>query len=150
MYIVNKNTKAIFSQGGASPYRSQILDVSGTEFSVYNPYRIISNSCLLNLSSIEGRKTAVKHILGTSSKIPIPVNPKEGIYLFPTASIRSSDCAWFAFYQIESYVPHDGKTYVAFKDGTYAYADISFMAFDRQYKKTSHVIARFHQHIIFG
>lgn len=150
MYTINKNTKVIFSKGDASRYRSKIFDVNGTEYSIYTPYRIIANSCLINLSSIDGRKSAVKHILGTSSKIPIPVNPKKGIYLFPTASIRNKDCAWFSFYQIESYMPHKGKTYVTFKDGTYVYADISFMAFDRQYKKTSHVIARFHQHIIFG
>jgi competence protein ComK len=50
------------------------------------PLAIIQQGCLEGGASYVGRRDAVKYLTGAKNKVPIPVNPHENIYAFPTHS----------------------------------------------------------------
>lgn len=149
VYIITQHTKAILTKDSAY-YRSRIQEGQTERHSKYRPEEIIDHSCLLYGSTLDGRRAAVKKILKINSKVPIPVIPNKGVYMFPTSSTKNSDCVWVSFYQIENYEQRDDKTYIEFRDGTGLYVNASESSFDLQFKRTSQVIARLNRFVFFG
>ncbi|MFD1036823.1 competence protein ComK [Virgibacillus byunsanensis] len=149
VYIITQQTKAIMTKD-SSYYKARILEGQTERYSIHKPEQILDNSCLLYGSTLHGRKEAVKEILKSSSKLPVPVIPDKGVYMLPSSSTKNKDCIWFSYYQIDFYEQRDAKTYVAFNDGTGIYANVSRSAFDSQFKRTSQIIAHQHRSIFFG
>ncbi|PAV31327.1 competence protein [Virgibacillus profundi] len=149
VYIITQRTKAIMFDASAY-YRSRILEVGEEKFSRHNPEQIIDNSCLVYGASLDGRKSPVKEILNSVSKLPVPVNVDKGIYMIPTASTKNKDCVWVSYQHILTYEQRGDQTYIAFRDGTGIYVNISEKAFDIQYKRTSQVIVHMNRGTLFG
>ncbi|MEC5424511.1 competence protein ComK [Virgibacillus sp. C22-A2] len=149
VYIISPLTKAILTTE-STYYRSLILEKNTKKKSIYTAEQIIDHNCLLDVSSIEGRRTVVKSILNASSKLPIPVSVEQGLYMLPTASTKNKDRVWLAYEHIEAYEQDGENTYITFRDGSGIYVNISQRAIDMQYKRASQVIVALNRPVIFG
>lgn len=149
VFIISQQTKAIMAEDSGY-YRAKILEGETEKLSIHKPFQIIDNSCLVYGASLEGRKTPVKRILNSASKLPIPINVDKGIYMLPTASMKKRDCIWVSYQHIDTFEQRDDMTYIAFRDGTGIYAHTSVSAFDLQYKRTSQVIVHMNKNTLFG
>ncbi|API91796.1 hypothetical protein J32TS6_21940 [Virgibacillus pantothenticus] len=150
LYIISPHTKAI-RWSEHNYYRSHILEADMTEtMSLHKPEQIIDNSCLIYGSTLEGRRIAVKDVLGSSSKLPIPVIPEKGVFMMPTASIKNKNNVWLAYHHIYGFERNDKGTYVVFYDGSELQLDISLNTFDLQYKRTSQLIVHMNRAFLFG
>lgn len=149
VYIISPKTKAIIAKDSAY-YRSHILEENRERFTIHKPEQIIDHSCLVYGSTLEGRRKAVKDVLKSASKLPISVIPENGVFMIPTASIKSKGCVWVAYHHIDDYEQRDDKTYIAFRDQTGIYINTSENTFDSQYKRTSQVIVHLNWQRLFG
>lgn len=149
VYTMTFQTKAIMNKESGY-YRSRILEGKRERYAIHKPEQIIENNCLIYGSTLEGRKAAVKDILKSSSKLPIPIAPERGLYMIPTASAKKMDCVWVAYHHIDFYEQRDDKTYIAFTDGSGIYVNTSVSTFDMQYKRMSQVIVHLNRPVIFG
>ncbi|GAA0605049.1 hypothetical protein GCM10009001_22880 [Virgibacillus siamensis] len=149
VYFITQKTKAILNLENSSYYRSLILDYQGEQHSRYKPEQVIDHSCLLDFSSLDGRRKSIQSMLKIHSKVPIPVIPNKGIFMLPTASVKNKDCVWLSYYQIERYEQQGDQTYVEFMDGTGLYVNVSEKSFDMQFKRTGEVIARMSRSVFF-
>lgn len=142
LYEISNQTKVIkLCQNGY--YNTEILAINGKVYSSYHPKKILELNCLKFGSSLAGRISLVKKVLSSNSKLPIPVGPDNGIFMFPTTSERNEACIWLSYFQIKQYEEREDMTYVYFIDGTGMYVAISYNQFDSQIKRTSIVIAEF-------
>lgn len=149
VYIITQQTKAILLMKDSTYFKSCIIDDKGERHSTYKPEEIIDHSCLFNFSSLDGRRKSIKNMLRIHSKIPIPVIPGKGVFMFPTASVKSKDCVWLSYYQIERYQQQGDQIYVEFKDGTGLYINTSKKSFDAQFTRTGDLIARMSRSVFF-
>ncbi len=149
VYIISPRTKAIILKE-LTYYRSLIIEENRERKSLHKPEQIIDNSCLVYGSTLEGRKGAVRDILKTSSKLPIPVIPEMGVYMIPTASTKNKSCVWVAYHHIHSYQSHDQCTSIQFNDGSNLLAHTSLNTFDMQYKRTSQIIVHMNRSFLFS
>lgn len=144
-YIINRKTQAIL-HGDSPYYRTKIYEENREViYSKHHPLQIIDYSSTINGSSMDGRTKAVKRILKSKSKLPIPVIPQLGMFLFPTTSVRNRDCVCLSYYHVDEYKQLGNKLAVILKDGKVLKLDISYNQFDLQIKRTSQVIAYFHR-----
>lgn len=149
LFKITKQTKAIYSCE-TGYFRSKILEGGEELCSVRYPTTIIDASCIFYGSSLKGREEASEYILKTKSKLPVEVDPVEGIYFFPTLSKRNKDCVWLSYYQIDQFEQIDNRTLVKFKDGTTFFVKVSKSVFDLQFKRTSQLIAQLNRGKFFG
>ncbi|MDY7046468.1 MAG: competence protein ComK [Bacillota bacterium] len=148
VYIISPQTKAILLKE-RSYFRSIILEGNMQRRSLHKPEQIINNSCLLYGSTLDGRRKAVKRILKSSSKLPVPIIPEKGVYMLPTASIKNKSCVWLAYHHIDTYEKYKDQTYIKFFDGNDLLINISHNAFDMQYKRTSQLIVHMNRGFLF-
>lgn len=130
-------------------YQTRVLETGKTCYSEYKPRDILEAGCIQGGSTIEGRQAAAGKLLNTNRMIPIPVYPKRGIYMFPTTSNKSKQCIWLSYYHIHSYEERAAGTHIRFIDGTGMDILVSIYTIDKQYKKTSQVIAETLRHQYF-
>ncbi|UJL45955.1 competence protein ComK [Virgibacillus sp. NKC19-16] len=149
VYIIGKQTKAIMRKD-ATYYRTQILEEGRKRHSSYTLEYILDQSCKAFASSLKGRKDAVKEILNSASKLPIPIDTDSNIYMMPTTSLKNKDCVFLAFHQIKFYVERDDKTFIGFHDGSGIYVNASYNTVDMQHKRASQLILYFNRSNIFG
>ncbi|MBY7144698.1 competence protein ComK [Virgibacillus sp. NKC19-3] len=148
-YIIEKQTKAIMTKN-TTYYRTQILEGGKKRHSSYTLEHILDQSCIAFGSSLKGRKDAVKEILHSASKLPVPIDTDSGLYMLPTSSLKSNDCVWLAYHHIKFYEGRDDKTFIGFRDGTGIYVNASYNIIDMQHKRTSQLIIYFNREKIFG
>lgn len=144
MYIITKDTQSIqcVEEG---IYRSKISEVEGVKYSKYSPEKIVDFNCTINGASLQGRVETVMRILGSRTKLPIPVNPKVGMFMFPTCSMKNSDCIILSFFHVKQYVPHGKYANIKLFDKSQLVVKTSINQFDLQMKRTSQVIAYFYR-----
>ncbi|WP_085994071.1 competence protein ComK [Oceanobacillus senegalensis] len=152
-YNVTKKTKLI-RRNESAYYRSVIMEESVHEpkeiYSYQKPEDIINYNCKRFGSTLKGRIEVVKDVLNTTSKVPIPIIPHQGIYIVPTASIKNKDCVWIAYHHIKDYTQIHDKTQVRFYDGTSTVVNTTKAIMDGQYKRASQVIVHFNRNFLFG
>ncbi|WP_249869295.1 competence protein ComK [Oceanobacillus saliphilus] len=149
LYLVSKDTKAIMP-AQSSYFRTKVLEGNTEKLSVHRAEQIIDNSCIIHGANLIGRKETVKNILNSTSKLPVPISPERGIFMFPTASDKNKDCVWVAFHHVKNYVQKGSKTYIEFYDGTGILVNASEKTIDSQYKRTSQVIVHYNRRMLFG
>lgn len=149
VFIITQATKAIITKD--SPYyRSLILEGSNERHSLHKAEQVLANNCLINGSTIEGRRTSAKKVLKITSKIPVAVSREKGVYMLPTSSTKSKDCVWLSYHHINFYEQRDDKTFVAFNDGSGLYVNASESTIDMQYKRASQLIISLNRSLLFG
>lgn len=144
-YIVNKTTIAIVPAKEID-YDSIVVESESLRYIKQTPEEIIKESCLEYWSDYEGRRKAVIHKTGFKEKVPIPVNPKQGIIAIPTHAIKHINCCWLMPEYILRFeaIKDDPnfKTVVTFMNGRTLKLDVSIRSFKSQMNRAFEIIYR--------
>lgn len=100
-YKVNEQTVALLPAFHAS-YCTIVWEIDRILYVEQTPLQIITSSCLHSGASYDGRRSAVIHLTGLKKKVPIPINPENNIYAFPSHSGNHKLCHWLFFNHIVS------------------------------------------------
>ena len=100
----------------------------------------INESCKYYGSSYEGRKKGSRYLLSLTSKLPIILNEKKNLVLFPISSDRSKNNIWFLYNNILSYKRVKNYVEVTFKNKEKMIFLISYYIFRNQMLKCSQLL----------
>jgi competence protein ComK len=124
-------------------YASKIIDLQGEYLCKETPIKLIEKACLEGGSSLEGRRKALRHKLSFHQYPPIPINPLEDIYAFPTCSPESYDCIWIFYEHIQSFQPKPQSTVVTFRNHQTLEVPVSIAVIKKQISRTESCIVAF-------
>jgi competence protein ComK len=124
-------------------FQSRILDLQGEFYSSQPPLKLIEKACLEGGSSLEGRKKSLQHKKSFVQCPPIPINPLEDIYTFPTWSPDSYECIWLFYEHIQYYHPKKANTLITFHNQQQLEVQISKAVMDKQMARTESCIVMF-------
>ncbi|MFZ3591707.1 competence protein ComK [Bacillus sp. DJP31] len=114
-YEINPMTVAILPHYHEI-YRSRIIDLHGEYYSNKSPLKLIEKAYLEGGSSLDGRRKSLQHVKNFYQCPPIPINPLENIYAFPTCSPESYECVWLFYDHIHYYHPKQANTLITFNN----------------------------------
>ncbi|WP_081727776.1 competence protein ComK [Halalkalibacter wakoensis] len=143
-YEINRDTSALFSANHTDYYT--IVWERDQLFYVKKPIlQLVKEGCLEGGAEYDGRKTAVVFKTGIQNRIPIPINPIEHIYAFPTHSPKLHECSWIFYHHIKTIKRHHNphQSLITFKHGKELLLDISYHTLERQVQRTSYCIVQF-------
>jgi len=139
-YIISRTTKALMVERNGI-YRTKVLDGEQIIYLKESLLRVINRNCTMNGAALTGRIETVGHVLDSNSKLPMPVAPSKGFYLFPTTSIRNPNCVVLSYNQISlPVIPQEDGILIRFNDNTVLDVKVSLRQFQNQYQRTGHVI----------
>ena len=94
---------------------------------------IIKKSCLFFGSSYEGRKAAIKYLIGIDMKVPILIEESRNIIFFPTASCVNQNSIWVSYQNLLKYSKlNDFSTVLYFKKNKSYKIDVKYKLVDNQ------------------
>ena len=129
-YEINVETLLIvpFGKGKSKVYEYD------SEFVVnMSPLAIIKNSCLYFGSSYEGRKEAIKSIIGVDMKVPIVIEDGKNIIFFPTSSCINRSSIWISYQNLLKYSKVDEfSTVLYFRSNNSIKVDTKYNLIDNQ------------------
>src|SRR5699024_6080801 len=128
-------------------YGTRIFDIEHTsELYVKESIQdLLVANCMDQGSSFVGRRDFSKAILKSNRNLPIAIQPKKGLFFFPTSSIQKPEGMELNYFQVETYRRKDTLTKVIFSNNQVHYIDISYNKFDAQMSRTSRVIAGYYR-----
>jgi competence protein ComK len=138
-YEINPMTVAILPHYHET-YQSRIIDLHGDSYSTQSPLKLIENACLEGGSSLDGRRKSLQHVKNFHQCPPIPINPLENIYAFPTCSPESHECVWLFYDHIHSYHPKQANTLITLTNQQQLEVQISKPVMDKQMSRTESCI----------
>lgn len=141
-YEISPTTLAILPACHTT-YQSHILDLHGEFYSEKPALKLIEQACLEGGSSYEGRRKSIQYKKSFYHYPPIPINPLEHIYAFPTCSPESFECIWLFYEHIHHYKPQNGQVVVTFYNGKQVEIPISKAIMDKQMARTESCIVLF-------
>lgn len=113
-YQINVDTLAIIPIG---KNKSKVYEGKDVLIVNQSSFKIISESCLFFGSSYEGRRHAVRNLLGVDMKIPIIIEESRNIVFFPTSSCVRNNSIWISYQNLLKYVKfNDISTTLYFKN----------------------------------
>lgn len=126
-------------------YESVVLEIDGEYHIKKKPKEIIDQGCLVRGSSYDGRREAVIHLTGSKHKVPIPIDPYEPIYAFPTHSPQQFNCMWLFYLHITSISasPKSKETVIHFSNHRSITIPVSYYTIQKQLQRTSYCMTRF-------
>lgn len=137
-FIMTRYTMAILPHLSLGKCYSKVIEEDGEYIVKKRPLDIIERSCHYYGASLKGRKQGTKAILGITHKAPIAVEPKNEIYVFPTASPNDAHCVWISHMHVIKYEPsHREKTIVYLKNNKKICLDVSYHSFVNQLYRTA-------------
>ena len=99
-YEINTETLLIIPIGKG---KSKVYEYDGEYEVNMSPLAIIKNSCLYFGSSYEGRKDAIKDMIGVDMKVPIIIEDGKNIIFFPTSSCINRSSIWVSYQNLLKY-----------------------------------------------
>jgi competence protein ComK len=137
-YEVNPYTMAILPIPYGRKIFSIIIEMEDEFLVKMKPMEIVDRSCRYFGSSYKGRKEGTRELMGITHKPPIIVEPSHQIFLFPTVSPSSLECAWLSHSHIISHsASGNGTTKVIFQNNKSIRLDISKGSFENQFFHTA-------------
>lgn len=100
-YEVNRSTMALLSVAHID-YRTIVLEENQQFFVQKTPTQLVKAACIEGGATYDGRRIAVSYRTGTKQKVPIPINPRENIFAFPTHSPKAFECSWIFYHHVKS------------------------------------------------
>lgn len=129
-YEINVETLLIvpFEKG-----KSKVYELDGEYIVNMTPLMIIKNSCLYFGCSYEGRRDAVKEMIGIDMKIPILIEDSKNIIFFPISSCINQDSVWVSYQNLLKY-SKNGKfsTILYFRNNKIIKTDTKYNLIDNQ------------------
>ncbi|WP_332628453.1 competence protein ComK [Halalkalibacter flavus] len=144
-YDINVDTMAIIPINHFE-YDAMILEGNETYYVKKKPLQLIEGGCLDGGAEYLGRRESVIHKTGIKKKVPIPINPNQCIYAFPTHAPSLHECIWI-FSQHIKHVKTNGndktQTIITFNNGKELLVDVSYQVIKKQVYLTAYCILRF-------
>lgn len=104
------------------------------------PTKVIEYACAYFGSDLKGRQNGIKSISGITHKAPIPIDPRNKMYFFPTKSPSHESCSWISHTHIEDVKRIDSKsTEILFKNGRTIRVDVSHGIVINQIQRTAQI-----------
>lgn len=100
-YPIHEQTLAIVPTKQLD-YGSLVMERQSPAYLRKTPMQLVKQACLDHWATYDGRRQAVMQHLGIQRKVPIPISPEKGIYLFPTKSPQHADNCWISCQHIAS------------------------------------------------
>jgi competence protein ComK len=104
----------------------------------------LENWCLAHGSSLRGSADVAKHHLKATQKLPVLVNPQDGLFFFPTLSRCHPECIWINVTQIRNLKNLGNRTLVCFHNGELE-LDIGIRSLRMQVKRCDLLRIRLHR-----
>ncbi|WP_081457699.1 competence protein ComK [Alkalihalophilus pseudofirmus] len=143
-YDINRDTVAIVP--AYSPdYDTIVYETDHTYYVKELAHSMIERACIEGGATCEGRRDAVSKLINVSSKIPIPIDPLNHIYAFPTNSPSKFECNWIFYHHIHTFKKLSNKTLITFMNHHQLTVDITHSTFEKQVQRTSFCIVRLTQ-----
>ncbi len=144
-YEINPYTMMIRPAGDES---SEVVEAGARYLISCKTFEIVKKSCEYFGSSYSGRRAGTKQLIGITHKAPIIVDPYTSIYLFPTASPTSPQCAWISHDYIASYKKNGPySTIVTFQNSESFELPVSFYSLENQVSRTAMLRIKFTQNM---
>ena len=117
---------------------SSIMEDSEKYFVQDPPSKVIDLACKFFGASLYGRQIGTKEVSNMTHKLPISIDPTNGIYFFPTLSPSNSNCAWISHSHIKDVVEVEKQlTQIFFKNGLSAMVKVSYGSLENQINRTA-------------
>lgn len=127
-------------------YETIAVEATGHYYIQKSAIRIMKEACLMGGSTYDGRRAAVIHLTNSKHKVPIPIDPSQYIYAFPTHSPKDLNCSWLFYKHIYSISPLKNKeAIVTFTNRKQLQLPVSHYTLEKQIQRTSHCLFRFSQ-----
>ena len=139
-YEVNKQTYALIPIAHLE-YNTLVLEEKRKIYVKQTPKQIIHESCLKGGASYEGRRKAVMYKTNIQRKVPIPIDPLQDIFAFPTHSPDHFHCHWIFPNHILSSASLPKSRYettITFKNKETITLPISRTSLEKQIHRTSY------------
>lgn len=121
-------------------YVSRVLEDEVEYVMEGKPTKVIEYACAYFGSDLKGRQNGIKSISGITHKTPIPVDPRNRMYFFPTKSPSHANCSWISHSHIEKVRKLDSKsTEILFKNGRTINVDVSHGILINQIHRTAQI-----------
>lgn len=129
-YEINVETLLILPLGKG---KSRVYEYD-SEYEVnMSPLAIIKNSCLYFGSSYEGRKDAIKSMIGIDMKVPIVIEDGKNIIFFPTSSCINRSSIWISYQNLLKFSKIDEfSTVLYFRGNKSIKVNIKYNLIDNQ------------------
>lgn len=137
MPYINENTLFIMKNN----QQVEIVSTEGKIVCIDYITKILDESCLYYGSSLDGRIKASKYLTKNNSKVPIIINEKDNLLLFPIYSLRNEIGLWFVYNNIISYRKVNKYVEVTFKNNEKILFLISYNIFYKQILKSGNLLA---------
>ena len=129
-YEINMETLVIlpFNNG-----KSKVYEYDGEHIVDCVPTNIIEYSCLFFGASLEGRRAAVKEMLGIDMKVPILIEDSKNIIFFPISNCVHRNSIWISYQNLVKYSKLDElSTVLYFHNNKQLVVDAKYNLIDNQ------------------
>ena len=99
-YEINVDTLMLIPIDGN---KTKVIEIDDSFIVKNSTLSIIKKSCLFFGCSYEGRRDAVKHLIGIDMKVPILIEESRNIIFFPTNSCVKRNSIWISYQNLLKY-----------------------------------------------
>ena len=128
-YEINNGTLAIVPTEDG---KTKVYEIDDEFIVDKRVYQVMEESCQYFGSSLIGRQTGSKNILGSSYKIPVVIDESRDIIFFPTSSPLLDSCYWIGLKDIKEIIKKDRKTIIVFDNNKEIEVDIPYLSIQNQ------------------
>lgn len=113
--------------------KTKVVEINDSFIVNNSTLNIIKDSCMFFGCSYEGRKDAVKNLIGVDMKVPILLEESRNIIFFPTASCVKRNSIWISYQNLLKYTKfNDFSTILYFQGKKKIKIDIKYNLIDNQ------------------
>lgn len=130
-YEINSETLVIIP---IEKNKTKVIEKNDTFLVNMSSLSIIKKSCLFFGCSYEGRREAVKQLIGVDMKVPIIIEESRNIIFFPTTSCVNKNSIWISYQNLLKYVKfNEFSTVLYFKNKKKIKIDVKYQLIDNQF-----------------
>lgn len=137
-YEINNGTLALIPTRDG---KTKVYEVDDEFIVDKRVYQVMEESCQYFGSSLIGRQTGSKNILGSSYKVPIVIDESRDIIFFPTSSPLLDSCYWVGLKDIKEIIKKDKKTIIVFDNNKEIEIDIPYLSIQNQIMRATRLNA---------
>lgn len=138
-YLLNRNTNFLKNENGVT-----YINETDRNFVVDTLLiKLIDDNCKYYGSSYNGRKISSKFLIGVTAKLPIIINERKLLIIFPINSPRRDDAIWLVYNNVLNYKKKNKFVEVTFKNGKIFVFPVSYNVFNTQILKCSRLLSVF-------
>ena len=137
-YEISPYTFAVIPVEYGYKMYSKVIEYNEEFLVPQRPIDVIKTSCKYFGSSFEGRCEGTKELLNISHKVPIAIDPGNGLFFFPTTSPLRNTCVWLSYEHIVSRIRlAPAKTQINFRNKQSIVIPVSYSIIENQMLRTA-------------